>query len=365
MATISQRQLNRTFLQRQFLLERTELPPLEVISHLLAVQSQAANSPYEALWDRIEGFQPEMLDGLYDDRRVVRGTWFRSTVQTATAENYLALQGIHAERFAAEPQRQLSERLGDSWIDELRLAVAEAGPVGGPKFIAVATELFPSEDPAVWSGHWMRRAIPLLRKPGGEGGRTRGSRDLWIEVESHLGALPQPASAGARSELVRKYLAAYGPATVADAGNFLGLPGLRSTFESMELIDHRNEDGSLLYDLPEATLADPELEAPPRLMASFDHTILGHADRSRIIDPGLSRILSGANAVFKPYILLDGRVAGHWAYSLKGRVPQVKLRYFKRPAVSQESLLLVEAESWCKTWYGTAEGLSFDIEDHS
>jgi len=164
---------------------------------------------------------------------------------------------------------------------------------------------------------------------------------------------------------VLKYLEGYGPATVADASNFLGLKGLKPIFESLNLVEHRSEDGAVLYDLPGAVLTDPDREAPPRLMASFDHSILGHADRTRIIDPGYGKILSGANAVFKPYILLDGRVGGYWAYSLKGDVPQIKLRYFSRPTARQEALLFAEAESWCRTWYGTATGLGFDIADHS
>jgi len=367
MATISQRQLNRTFLQRQFLLERTSQGPLPVISRLLALQSQAANSPYEALWNRIEGFHPRDLDRLYEDRHVVRGTWFRSTVQTTTREDFLSLRGIHSELFAGKHvyRSHLISTFGADWSERLRAEFARAGDLTGKDISALACRLFPGEDPSRWEASWVRRALPLLRRPSGPGGRTRGSRDPWVEVESYLGRLPDPATPKSRSELVLKYLEGYGPATVADASNFLGLKGLKPIFEALNLVEHRSEDGALLYDLPEAALADPDREAPPRLMASFDHSILGHSDRTRIIDPGYSRILSGANAVFKPYILLDGRVEGHWAYSLKGSAPQVKLRYFSRPTAAQEALLLAEAESWCRAWYGTADGLSFDIGDHS
>lgn len=365
MATISQRQLNRTFLERQFLLERTDRSAVEVIAQLLALQSQAANSPYEALWARVSGFSPTDLDRLYSDRSVVRGTWFRSTVQTTTAEDYLAFRGLHSELFLRAMDQHIPGAPGLGWVEELRAHYSRAGSLTGPELVALAHGLFPDTAVDSWKQHSVRRAVPLLRYPKGPGGRTLGPRDPWIEVEGHLGELPLAAGSVDSAELIRRYLAAYGPATPADASNFLGLPRLGPIFRSMGLVEHHTEAGVLLYDTPEGTLTPEDAEAPPRLMASFDHSILGHADRTRIIDRGLSPILSGVNAVFKPFILVDGRVTGYWSYGLSKGIPAVKLRYFSRPTASQEQDLLSEAGSWAESWFGTQEGLSFDIGDHS
>ena len=161
-----------------------------------------------------------------------------------------------------------------------------------------------------------------------------------------------------------RYLEGFGPASVADASNFLGLTRLAPVFRSLPLVEYKAEDGTLLYDTPEGVLADADIEPPARLMASFDHSILGHADRSRIIDPGYGKILSGVNAVFKPYILLDGRVAGYWSYALSEFGPEVKLCFFEEPSVDQELALFEEAKSWCECWFGMSEGLRvFSILD--
>lgn len=366
MATISQLQLNRTFLDRQFLLERTDRSPLEVMAHLVALQSQEARSPYESLWSRIEGFKPADLDKLFLDRSAVRGTWFRSTVQTTTADDYLAFRGIHSELFLRGLDSTLKGIQGSGWVEELRQAYSGAGPLTGPELVAIADQLMPGQYAETWKSHTVRRAVAMLRYPKGPNGRTLGPRDPWIEAEDYLGELPIAADQADLQELIRRYLAAYGPASPADASNFLGLSRLGPVFKAMELVEHTSEKGTKLYDLPEAVLTDPSVEAPVRLMASFDHTILGHADRSRIIDQAHSPIISGVNAMFKPYILVDGRVTGYWTYSLaKDDVPEVSFHYFSRPTDSQEQSLIAEAESWTASWFGTSAGLRVATADYS
>lgn len=56
MTTLSRRALNRALLQRQFLLDRTDLPALNVLGHLVAMQAQEPNWPYVGLWSRIRHF---------------------------------------------------------------------------------------------------------------------------------------------------------------------------------------------------------------------------------------------------------------------------------------------------------------------
>ncbi|MDT0461331.1 winged helix DNA-binding domain-containing protein, partial [Streptomyces sp. DSM 41527] len=50
MRVLSLRTLNRTLLERQFLLERTPLPVIDVVRHLVAMQAQEPNWPYVGLW---------------------------------------------------------------------------------------------------------------------------------------------------------------------------------------------------------------------------------------------------------------------------------------------------------------------------
>ncbi|MBH0247518.1 winged helix DNA-binding domain-containing protein, partial [Streptomyces cavourensis] len=111
-------------------------------------------------------------------------------------------------------------------------------------------------------------------------------------------------------ELVRRYLAAYGPAATADVRAWSGLAGLPGAVAALrrELVTFRDERGRELLDLPDAPRPDPETPAPVRFLPAFDNAILGYDDRTRIIDDtdrGLS--VAGARVV-----LVDGRVAATW-----------------------------------------------------
>jgi hypothetical protein len=120
--------------------------------------------------------------------------------------------------------------------------------------------------------------------------------------------------------LLRRYLAAFGPATLADVAAWSGLPAktLRTAVEAVRLRRLRDEHGRELLDVPDAPLPPADAAAPPRLLPPFDNLLLSHADRTRIVTDERRReiIRSGmVDAVF----LVDGFVAGRWRPE-RGRV---------------------------------------------
>jgi hypothetical protein len=124
----------------------------------------------------------------------------------------------------------------------------------------------------------------------------------------------EPASA---KELILRYLAAFGPASVKDVQAWSGLTRLREVVAEMraELRRYRDPGGGELVDLADAELPDAEAPAPARLLPAFDNALLGHADRSRIIaDEDRKRIMPGRAQVL-PAFLVDGRVHGSWSLS--------------------------------------------------
>ena len=75
MRVLSLRELNRTLLLRQLLLERAPLTPTRAVERVAALQAQWVPSPYVALWSRIEGFE---RDGL--TRALGRGTVLKASL---------------------------------------------------------------------------------------------------------------------------------------------------------------------------------------------------------------------------------------------------------------------------------------------
>src|SRR5690606_4651640 len=94
MDRVSQRQLGRTLLARQQLLQRTTAPPLDVVQHLVGLQAQVPRDPYLALWSRVEGFTVEQLEELVLDRSVARIVTLRGTVHLMTAEDIIGTRSL-------------------------------------------------------------------------------------------------------------------------------------------------------------------------------------------------------------------------------------------------------------------------------
>ena len=117
--------------------------------------------------------------------------------------------------------------------------------------------------------------------------------------------------------LVRRYLAALGPATVADVASWSRLavvrlrPAIGALDAAGELWHGRDERGRELLDLVDAPRPSADVDAPPRLLPMWDGLVLGHADRTRVIDEDRARVVA-ANGDTYPSFLVDGRVAGLW-----------------------------------------------------
>jgi hypothetical protein len=95
------RELNRAILARQMLLERENVSPLEAVQRLVALQAQVTSPPYVGLWTRLNDFEREDLTRLMLERRVVRATLMRATLQLMTADDYLPLRPLSSRRSPA------------------------------------------------------------------------------------------------------------------------------------------------------------------------------------------------------------------------------------------------------------------------
>ena len=87
MRTLSLRELNRTTLARQLLLQRSSMSALDAIEHLVGMQAQAPFAPYYGLWSRLDGFTGEELSGLLTSRKAVRIVLMRGTIHLVTAKD--------------------------------------------------------------------------------------------------------------------------------------------------------------------------------------------------------------------------------------------------------------------------------------
>jgi hypothetical protein len=326
---LSQRALNRTLLARQLLAIRADCPALEAIGRLVALQSQDSNAPYVGLWSRLRGFRHDGLTALLQSRGVVRAPLLRGTQHLVAGADYSWLRPLVGPILERAARRGAFGRatvgLEPGALEGAARDLLADRVLTRPQLGRLLAERFPGRDPGAlaWSVQYL---LPVVHPPpSGTWGAwwSRGPTPFAL-AEAWLG---RPlAAAPAAERLVRRYLAAFGPATALDVQAWSGLTGLGPVVERMRpaLRILRDEGGRELVDDPDAPLAGPDDPAPVRFLPPFDNLILGHADRSRVIgDEERGRVVSGS--LVRPTVLVDGFVAGTW--SLDG--PRLEISPFR------------------------------------
>jgi hypothetical protein len=308
--TLDTRVLNRTLLARQGLLERSVRTARDVIEDLVGLQAQEPIDPYVALWTRVVDVDPTELSGLLESRAAVRMGLLRGTLHLVTARDALALYPIVADVMARSWRSSpFAKRLDGVDIDAVlraaRAAVEERPMTPSDLGLALAPG-WSDRDPTSLANA-ARFLLPLVQvPPRGLWGRT--GRPMNTTAEAWLGR-PMDRTPSI-DDLVRRYLRAFGPASVADMRVWSWLTGLRLVVERLRpgLRTFRDEAGRELFDVPDAPIATGEERAPIRFLPQYDNVFLSHADRSRILHPTISI----ADMTWRGGVLIDGFVGAAW-----------------------------------------------------
>jgi len=306
---LTQRELNRTTLARQLLLRRARLSPVRAIKRLAGLQAQLPSSPYFALWARLDGFERDALEGALKRRSVVKALLMRATMHLVSARDYPYLDAAVREartltraRGAAPPPDELVQRIVRLTRERPRTRTEIMQTLGfhsRTQDVGEIRTLF-----------WVMALGRLEQTPESAFYDFRGSPTYEPADHEH------PPRGEAVAYAIRRYLAAFGPATRADVSQWSGAPirDLGDGFERLRLRTLRDEQGRELLDLPRSPLAPADAPAPPRLLPRWDELLLAHKDRTRVLPDEYRKTVIHKNGDVQQTFLVDGVVAGLWAW---------------------------------------------------
>ena len=275
---LTRQRLNRTLLRRQHLLERVATTPEEMTRHLVGLQAQETLPPYLSLHARLTSFDPYAVSWALEQRELVRLMAMRDTIHLLTVADALELR---------------------AWTQ----AVMDRQPRSGkPSDARLDAPLVQCQPRGTWKG---------------------GASVVYEHVEAWTGrpVVGQPDVPG----IVRRYLAAFGPASAADVTAWSGLTRLGPVLAGMDDLDrHEDEAGKVLYDVPGGVVEDEDAPAPVRLLGTYDNVWLSHAGRDRVTEPEKRKRWMGANGGVGMALFADGRLEGLWR-PVDGRVEIVDM----------------------------------------
>lgn len=262
---LSRQRLNRTLLRRQHLLERVDATPIEMTAHLVGLQAQETLPPFLSLHARLTTLDPHAVSRAIEERELVRLLAMRGTIHLLTPADALTLRPW-TQMVVGKVQRNHPER-----VPQFHEALVQTPPRG------------------TWKG---------------------SGRVVYERLVDWVGA---PLREPDVPDVVRRYLAAYGPASAADVTAWSGVTRLVPVLKGMaDLERHEDEAGKVLYDVPGAPIEDEDAPAPPRLLGTYDNVWLSHAAKDRVTEPAKRAHWMGSNGGVAQMLFVDGWLEGLW-----------------------------------------------------
>jgi hypothetical protein len=310
---LSRLELNRATLARQMLLGHETVALPKAIEALAGLQAQVPRAPFISLWSRIAGFDRDELSRLIHARKVIRASTMRATIHLMSRRDFVTFRHLFQPVLEQTTRTSLQKRMDDIDV-KARLAEGrrflEAEPRGFDAFRRHLRAAEPDvDDEAV--ARVIQGFLPLVRVPDASPWTFKANA-AFVPAETWLG---EPLGTEATlAELMLRYLAAFGPATAADAQTWSGLRTLRPVFEALrpKLSVLRDWKGRELFDLKRAPRPPAETPAPVRFLPDYDNLLLSHADRSRAVTDDHYGRVKTPNMIGVPTFLVDGFVAGAW-----------------------------------------------------
>jgi hypothetical protein len=268
----------------------------------------------------------------------------RSTIHLLATEDAGWLLPLFDAGLVADSRRRLGQlgldaRAQDRALDEIQKALEADGYLGRSELVDRLGSRGIEIDAA--------RRVHLFRLATGEGlailGPDRGAETLLALAREWIGERPPHDRDAAVTELTRRYVRAFGPATEGDFAGWSGLP----------LRDVRAGLGRIGAELREVRVGEDRawtlrrsVRRPRgrfvRLLPAWDNYLMGHRDRDFIAGPERWPTVMPGGGLIRPTIIVDGVAAGTWGMRRKAGTVEVELNPFAR--LDPETTAAIRAE---------------------
>lgn len=342
-------------LARHHLLDAKTADAVAISRDVCGIQAQVGSAAQMALWARNHGLRrTEIEAALWQKRSLVKTSLMRQTLHLIPADEFsLYTTALKSSRVSGALRIMARFGITREEAAEVTTVIMDSLASGALGRTAIRAAVRPKVSKRVRA--WMERVWSIVRIPIAEGrlcyGPGEGNEVKFIRVEEWLPRQKRIAETEARCLLFRKYLKAYGPATLTDFSHWSGmpmsevrpLPALLA--EELAEIEVDKRKCLLLRVDIQALESSVERKSCVRLLPHFDPYLLAHREKDHLLEAKHYKRVYRNQGWISPVVLVEGSVAGTWSYRLKGKRLLVTVEPFAKPSRAVRSEIAQEAES--------------------
>ncbi|HEX7289197.1 MAG TPA: winged helix DNA-binding domain-containing protein [Candidatus Angelobacter sp.] len=328
-------QIHALRLHRHHLLDREPAGLLTLCRDVCGVQAQVMSAAYLQLWARDHSLSRGAIEeAMWKTRSLVKTSLMRQTLHMIASDDFsLYIAALKRSRIKAALGVMARCKVGRDEADDLTALILETLASGPLERTAIRAAVHPKVSKRM--REWMSKVWSIMRIPVAEGlvcyGPGEGNQTTFIRTDQWLPKQATVDERKAKCELLRRYLRAYGPATLKDFAHWSGM----SMVEARELAPFaQNEfaeiDGHLLLrdDVRFLEERAPDC-ASVHLLPHFDVYLLAHATKDHFLDPRFYKRVYRNQGWISPVLLIDGEIAGVWRFEPAGKKLGVTIEAFQ------------------------------------
>ena len=332
----SAEQIHAFRLRRHHLLDQSAKDLVTICRDVCGVQAQIMSAAQLQLWARNHAITPAMVnDALWKTRSLVKTSLMRQTLHLIPADEFPLYIAAH-KRARAKAVLSIMARckITRDEADALSALILEELKAGPAPRAAITAAVRPKVSKRLRV--WMDKVWSIVRLPVIEGlvcyGPGEGNQATFIRTEHWLPAQPKVDAVQAQKELFRKYLRAYGPATLHDFAHWslISMPEVRTLRPLMdaEVVEY---DGVLVLREDVKALQSASFsQSSVHLLPYFDVYLLAHSFKEHFLKPQFYKRVYRNQGWISPVVLINGEIAGVWSYKLSRKTLEIEIELFAR-----------------------------------
>lgn len=332
----SSAQIHAFRLRRHHLLDQSAKDLVTICRDVCGVQAQITSAAQLQLWARNHAITPAAVnDALLNSRTLVKTSLMRQTLHLVPADEFaLYIAAQKKTRVGTVLTRMAKFKITREEAEGLTALILDFLQAGPASRIAIAAAVRPKVSKRIHK--WMAESWSMVRLPIAEGqicyGPGEGNQATFIRTDHWLPTLRQVDKAEAQKELFRKYLRAYGPATLNDFAHWslITMPEVRALRPLLdaEIADY---DGLLiLREDIKALQGDAAGLSSVHLLPYFDVYLLAHRIKEHFLKPQFYKRVYRNQGWISPVVLINGEIAGVWTYKLSRKAVEIEVGLFTR-----------------------------------